>query len=305
MADSNIVCSNLVARGVVDQVVFTWDAVDTSELRSLPQMALDKFEIWMATTNNRNLASKVGEDPGNQFAYKPPSTATRFYWVRARDLSGNFGDFFPLSATGGVQGASTSALPPPNSIEEDMIQPGAVTKNKIAADAVTADKIDVNNLAAISATLGNVVVNGNLIVNGTITTPKIGTQQVTRGDTVTVSGQANLTRGLQSFCSATVNSIPAGAAVNIVASVVIGWHAANSSAFGNVDLWVTRDGTRVGSKKTVKVDDSWAGLQTWAVTDNSPVSGAEYEVIAQATQDGATLEHYAEQGTIQWLLCQR
>lgn len=37
---------------------------------------------------------------------------------------------------------------------------------------ITAEKISVTNLEAISATLGNVVIDGDLVVNGTLTTPK-------------------------------------------------------------------------------------------------------------------------------------
>ncbi len=80
-----------------------------------------------------------------------------------------------------------------NSISTDKIIAGAITASKLAADSVTAgkiqagavsaDKINVTKLDAISAVLGNVIVDGNLVVNGTLTNAKIGSGQVGFGGT--------------------------------------------------------------------------------------------------------------------------
>ena len=68
-----------------------------------------------------------------------------------------------------------------NIVNAVTIDDGEVVTSMIAADAVTADKISVANLEAVSATLGNVVVDGDLIVNGTLTTPKHEANSITQG----------------------------------------------------------------------------------------------------------------------------
>lgn len=44
---------------------------------------------------------------------------------------------------------------------------------------IKAEMIDVVNLEAISAVLGNVVINGSLVINGTVTTGKLGSNAAT------------------------------------------------------------------------------------------------------------------------------
>jgi hypothetical protein len=109
MADSNIIVSSLAATGGVGQVALTWSVTEAS-CRSYLQ--LDKVEIWASTNNNRANATKVGEVFGTQFVHAGLNRSTnRYYWVRARDVSGNLGDFAPAGATAGVVGTTTSNTP--------------------------------------------------------------------------------------------------------------------------------------------------------------------------------------------------
>jgi len=108
MADSAIAVSALIATGGVGLITLRWATTAGS---CLGYMALDKFEVWASATNNRGAATKIGEDGSVSFVHAGLAMpTTRYYWVRARDLSGNLGDFFPLSATAGIVG-TTSDVP--------------------------------------------------------------------------------------------------------------------------------------------------------------------------------------------------
>lgn len=111
MPDSNIAVNSLTARGGVGQIVWRWTALLGS---CLPYLGIDKFEVWTAATNNRAGAVKAGEASDINFTQVGlTNPSTRYGWVRARDIRGNFGDFFPLSATAGVQGVTNeTALDP-------------------------------------------------------------------------------------------------------------------------------------------------------------------------------------------------
>lgn len=177
MANSNIVCSGLTANPGIGQIVLNWSAADATELRGLSYMQLANFEVWQSATNNRANAARVGQPTGNAFNAPVSSAgATRYYWVRAIDKSGNDGDFYPLSATAGIAGTTSTVLPPDRSITDDMMADNSVPSRAVQQDAITANKINVSSLEAISAVLGNVVVNGSLIVNGTLITGKAASE---------------------------------------------------------------------------------------------------------------------------------
>lgn len=177
MADSGITISGLAAVGGVGQVVLTWSITEAS---CLPYLRLDKVEIWEATTNNRTAATKVGEIFGTQIARTGLArNVTRYYWVRARDVAGNVGEWYPLSQTGGIAATTRDEVPPAGSVGPDQVQP----------DAITASKIDVSDLSAITANLGTITagtVNGVAINGGTITGAVIRT--AASGERIEMSG---------------------------------------------------------------------------------------------------------------------
>lgn len=130
MADSNIVVSGLAATGGVGQVALTWSVTEAS-CRSYLQ--LDKVEVWASTNNNRANAVKVGEIFGTQFVHAGLNRSTsRYYWIRARDVSGNLGDFAPAGATAGVVGTTTSNAP-----NADVVSDISTNAGNILAGIVT------------------------------------------------------------------------------------------------------------------------------------------------------------------------
>lgn len=144
MADSNITCLALVAQAGIASVTLTWLYSDPN-FNGLNYLELDAVEVWASSTTSRSNAAKVGE--GETFFVHPvPEGATRRYWVRARNNSGSYGDWYPLSATGGVTATAGSATPGPNSIGTSQLQ----------NDAVTPAKMSVSSISAISANLGSI-----------------------------------------------------------------------------------------------------------------------------------------------------
>lgn len=96
---SNITVSDLVVAPGVQQTYAQW-AVDDPNINGLPYLQLDRVELWASTTNDRSTASKVAE--GITFAnYVYTGFAKRYHWIRARDREGQYGDWYPSSATAG------------------------------------------------------------------------------------------------------------------------------------------------------------------------------------------------------------
>lgn len=163
MADSNITASALAATAAIGHINLTW-AYSDPNADGLPYLKLDAIEVWAASSNNRSGASKVGEGL-TFFGHTVTAGATRFYWIKARNASGNYGDWYPLSATAGVSATSGTAVPGPNSI----------TTSQIADSAVTPTKMSVSSLSAITANIGTITAGsvsgvtftGNSFVGGT------------------------------------------------------------------------------------------------------------------------------------------
>ena len=73
-------------------------------------MHLDAVEIWVATANDRTAAVKVDERKATQFDHVFNDGDQRWYWARARNIFGEFGDWFPSSPTAGVTAPDTASL---------------------------------------------------------------------------------------------------------------------------------------------------------------------------------------------------
>jgi len=68
-------------------------------------------EIWANSSNDRNFATKIATVSGDNYLHgglESSLEVIRYYWGRAVDYSGNESDWHPLSATGGVMGASVA-----------------------------------------------------------------------------------------------------------------------------------------------------------------------------------------------------
>ena len=108
-----------------------------------PGADFDALEIWSATVNNRASAVKVGETAAAKWTHAGLGLVDiRYYWVRPRDKYGNYGSWYPTSATGGVSGATSTAPDDYLTILE-----GALTASQLATDLQKAvNKIDGSGL---------------------------------------------------------------------------------------------------------------------------------------------------------------
>lgn len=103
MPDSPIVVSALAAAGNLGHISLTW-SVDDPNANGPSYVRLDTVEIHAASVNNRASATKIAEGDIAALHLGVVRAAVWYYWARARDTSGRFGDWFPSSATGGVVG---------------------------------------------------------------------------------------------------------------------------------------------------------------------------------------------------------
>lgn len=142
---SQITVSDLASAGGVGQVALAWT---NGEDHCLSYRRRAVVEIWAATSNNRALATKVGESAGNFFSHVA-SRQTRYYWARVRDVSGGNGPWFPDSATAGVAGLAEQAA-------SADLAPASVDNSQLASGAVTVAKMNVSQLSAITANLGTI-----------------------------------------------------------------------------------------------------------------------------------------------------
>lgn len=132
-------------------------ALNFGNANCLSYTTFDKVNVYRATTNNRGSAVSVGSGLVSFLDTGLTPGTTYYYWLRPVDGSGNLGDFFPVSATGGVAGTAASIVVPPNSVGTGELVDGSVTGPKYANLSITTAKI----------------------ADGQITTAKIGTAQIT------------------------------------------------------------------------------------------------------------------------------
>lgn len=111
MADSDITVDGLQAKGGIGQVSLTWNTpVDPHSPVGLPYLQQRAIEVHASETNDRDSAVKIGEVLGsNGFIHAGLTTGQSFhYWIKPRNNSGLYGDWFPLSSTGGVNGVEAN-----------------------------------------------------------------------------------------------------------------------------------------------------------------------------------------------------
>jgi hypothetical protein len=107
MADSNITVSALSIAPGIGHNLAQWSFSDPNE-KGLSYLQLAAVELWAASSNNRSLATKAGEARDNVAHLGLGLSQTWYYWIRARNKSGLYGDWYPEGATSGVQGTTAS-----------------------------------------------------------------------------------------------------------------------------------------------------------------------------------------------------
>ncbi len=104
MPDSDITCADLAITPGIGHNLARWTVTDPND-NGLFSLRLAAVELWAATTNDRSLATKItGEGRDNLPHMALLEGASYYYWVKARNNSGYYGDWFPSGATSGVEG---------------------------------------------------------------------------------------------------------------------------------------------------------------------------------------------------------
>lgn len=129
----------LVATGGFRNIVLTWNAPGDFDIA--------EYDIFRSATNDRDAAELVGSTGSTVFSDSGLTTGVAyFYWVRARDTSGNVGDF----NAGVNSGVTAQTLP----LEAADFQALSIVSAMIA-DA-TIDDAKIANLSAAKLTAGTI-----------------------------------------------------------------------------------------------------------------------------------------------------
>ena len=121
----------------------------------------DTVQVWSASVNNRAAATWSGETRTNTFSHVGRAlTEERYYWTRIRDIYGSFGAWYPLSATAGVKG-STSTDP----TDYLTILEGSIAEASLVETLV--EKMDIlDNIDAIIA--GDIALLDDIVESGVV-----------------------------------------------------------------------------------------------------------------------------------------
>jgi len=131
-------------------------------------------EIWAAETNNRATAINVGTTKTAAWTHNGLDLVDkRYYWIRLCDIYGNTGNWYPSSATAGIEG-NTSTSPD----DYILILQGYENLNQIAGSNFLIEGIiDGHNVVGVT---------GDLIIDGSVIAEKLASgiiysKQITLG----------------------------------------------------------------------------------------------------------------------------
>jgi hypothetical protein len=154
-----------------------------------------------------------------------------------------------------------------------------ISNIEIEDGEVTADKIQVDSLEAISAVLGNVIVNGNLLVEGTITTGKVAQNAITEVSIGQQVGSGNPDG--TTLCSAIVPvTSTSNTGVIVTFTAVQGLPVVNAANFGSWRVRLKRNGVMIASTGDIYYDDNFANLIAVQFVDANPGTNPTYEIYA-------------------------
>lgn len=110
MADSDITVDSLTLTPGFGQNFAKWTFTDPNA-NGLDYLKLGAVELWAATANDRADASfaKVAEAVNDTYHVTDDGVA-RWYWAKPRNKAGRYGEWHPVSATGGAAVAATSVI---------------------------------------------------------------------------------------------------------------------------------------------------------------------------------------------------
>ena len=147
------------ATGSLRAVVLFWVAPGDADYQAT--------EVWHSLINDLATAAYVGEDL-TYFLHEGLATnTTHYYWLRARDTSGNLSAFVP----GATAGLSATTVPTSNadignlSITETKIADNAISTPKLQANSVDANKVTTGELITLGAQIRTALITDAHIVN--------------------------------------------------------------------------------------------------------------------------------------------
>lgn len=260
MADSNITCSGLTATSGVGQVALQWSTLLPSEV-ALPYLALGAVEVWAASSNDRGAAAKIGETNSGLFVHAGLSGgAQRWYWVRPRNASGAYGDWFPFAATNGVAATAGTSQPGPGSITATELAPDAVTQSAIAPAAVGTTELE--SLAVTRQKLGFGAVGTLQVEDGAITNAKI---QFLTADKIVASSLSAISANLGTVTAGTITGVTING-VTINSTTINGGVINGGQILGMDGIYgavITSQLIRVGVLQKIEMHASTGEIYFW------------------------------------------
>lgn len=175
--------SNLTVTASFKNIWLTWTNPADNDLASV--------EIWAHTANNRASATLLATLMDDTFVHSGLATGqTRYYWLRAKDYSGNVSTWYPVSATGGLSATTSQTVTADYqdlsivnakianlAVDTGKIADAAITNAKIVNATIEAAKIKDANIT--TAKIADLAVTFAKIADATITSAKIGDAQIT------------------------------------------------------------------------------------------------------------------------------
>lgn len=104
MPDSDITVSGLTISPGIGHNLARWTVSDPNA-DGLPYRKLDRVELWASETNDRDSTDliKVSEGQDSAPHMGLVEGQTFYYWIKARDQEGSYGDWYPSGSTSGVE----------------------------------------------------------------------------------------------------------------------------------------------------------------------------------------------------------
>ncbi|MDP3650530.1 MAG: phage tail protein [Rhodoferax sp.] len=275
----------LTATGGMFQVTLAWAFNAT-------QIDLDYTEIWGATTNNRasaNLLSSV-KTPATTWIHPGLQPAqTWYYWARAVDTSGNKGNHYPTSATGGIFAAPSSDPSALLTQLKSSIGMGQLAAELVAPITLMPQAESANAIAALQSALSDWDITNRMqfqeaVTNATVTVdPLTGQIQLLATAIVTTDVESRLTA-----VEVTANA-DHGTLTSTVATVAA-VEGNLTTAQGQI---TTMAGQLASSASQVYVDESVANatgaLTVTAANAASALAQAEIQSALDAFTQGTSL----------------
>lgn len=242
----NLVNLQTTSQGI-DGVLLTWTN-DTDGC--LTYAGQDVVQVWRAATNDRSQASKLAEVEGNSYTDTGFTVRqTFYYWVRAKNTSGELGPWEPSGSTSGVAGTPTTQ--DADGVRGDLnVEDGAdVTGNNTSNDVNVGGNRAVAESGADQTgnnTAANISGQGNLATLNDADTDDIVANAITENANVSGISFSNIT---SQTTVASITLSPSEAADGIILVTML-WSMNFKSSIANdkqgfAFYWIENNGINV------------------------------------------------------------